>query len=86
MDWSEWNMDRLYELYRQHFNQLRKDVVQVNSSLGSTRPAKTWMEELTDTEFKTLVTAPTHEPGVVRRWLKCIIRGHEHEFPELRVA
>lgn len=86
MDWSDFNMDRLYELYRQHFNQLRADVIQVNSSLGSTQPEKTWMEELDNAEFKTLITAPTDEPGVVRRWLRCIIRGHEHEFPELCVA
>jgi hypothetical protein len=44
------------------------------------------MEELGDAEFKTFVTAPTDDPEVVRRWLKCIVRGHEQEFPELRVA
>jgi hypothetical protein len=86
MDCSEFDMDRLYELYEQHFNQLRADVIQANRSLGSRQPEKTWMEELNVTDFKTLITAPIDDPEVVRRWVRCIIRGHEHEFPKLQVA
>ena len=86
MDWSDFNMELLYELYHQHFHQLRADVIQVNRSLGSTQPEKTWMELLSRKNFESLVTAPADDPEVVRRWVRCIIRGHEHEFPELRVA
>jgi hypothetical protein len=86
MDWSDFDMDALYELYQQHFHQLRADVIQVNRSLGSTRPEKTWMELLSRAEFETLITAPTDEPEVTQRWVRCIIRGHEHEFPALQVA
>ena len=80
------DMDRLYKLYQQNFQQLRSDVIKVNRSLGSTQPEKTWMELLTRSEFGALVTRPTDEPEVVRRWIQRLIRGHEHEFPELRVA
>jgi len=86
MDWSEIDMDRLYELYRQHFYQLRRDVIRVNRSLGSTQPEKTWMELLSREEFETLITAPTDEPEVAQRWMRRITRGHEHEFPQLRAA
>ncbi len=79
-------MDRLYELYKEHFGQLRADVIEVNRSLGSTWPEKTWMELLSRTEFERLITAPTDDPGVIQRWVRRLIRGHEHEFPELRVA
>lgn len=80
------SMDRLYELYQQHFSQLRVDVAAVNRSLGSTRPEKTWMELLSRSEFAALITAPTDDSEVVRRWVRRLIQGHEHEFPELRVA
>ena len=86
MDWSQLNMDRLYELYKQHFNQLRADVVRVNGSLGSTQPEKTWMQLLSHAEFETRVTARSDEPEIVHRWVLCIVRGHEREFPALRVA
>ncbi len=86
MDWSEIDMDCLYELYRQHFHELRADVIRVNSSLGSTQPEKTWMELLKREEFETLITAPTDEPEVAQRWMRCITHGHEDEFPQLRVA
>lgn len=86
MDWSQFDMDRLYELYEQDFHRLRADVVGVNRSLGSMQPEKTWMELLSRTEFERLLTAPTNEPDVTQRWLRCIVRGHEHEFPGLRAA
>ena len=44
------------------------------------------MELLSRPEFETLITGPTDEPEVVRLWVRRLIRGHEHEFPELRVA
>ena len=86
MEWSRFDMNRLYELYTQHFERLRADVTNVNRSLGSNDPEKTWMELLNRQEFESLMTAPTDEPEVARRWFRCIIRGHEQEFPESRVA
>ena len=80
------SMDRLYELYKQHFSQMRVDVIAVNRSLGSTQPEKTWMELLSRSEFEALITAPTNDSEVARRWVRRLIHGHEHEFPELRVA
>ena len=86
MDWSEFDMDRLYVLYTQHFSQLRAGVTRANRSLGSAQPEKTWMEMLSRGDFERLITAPTDEPAVVLRWVRCVIRGHEQEFPELLVA
>lgn len=86
MGWPVNNMDRLYELYQQHFDRLRADVISANRSLGSSRPEKTWMERLGRNEFESLLTNPTDEPELVKRWVRRIIRGHEHEFPELKAA
>ena len=86
MDEPVAGMDRLYELYQQHFGQLRAEVIKVNRSLGSTQPEKTWMALLSRREFEALVASPTEEPEVVQRWMRRLIRGHEREFPELRVA
>lgn len=86
MDGVVAGMDRLYELYQQHFARLRVDVIDINRSFGSTQPEKTWMELLSRVEFEALITAPTAEPEVIRRWVRRLIHGHEHEFPELRVA
>ena len=79
-------MDRLYECYQKHFWQLRADVIEVNRSLGSRQPEKTWMEPLSRSDFESRITAPTDEPEVVQRWVRCLVRGHESDFPELRVA
>jgi hypothetical protein len=86
MDGAVLDMDRLYELYQQHFAQLRADIIETNRSLGSTQPEKTWMELLSRAEFETLITAPADEPEVVQRWVRRLVHGHEHEFPGLRVA
>ena len=86
MDWSVNNMDRLYELYQQHFHRLHTDVTAANQSHGSSHPEKTWMELLGRDEFERLVKNPPDEPELVDRWLRRIIRGHEHEFPNLQVA
>ena len=79
-------MDRLYELYERHYQQLRADVIRVNRSLGSAQPDKTWMELPSRVEFETLLTRPTDDPEMIRRWVRRIIRGYEDEFPEMRVA
>lgn len=86
MDWAKTEMDRLYELYVQQFRDLRADVTEVNRSLGSAKPEKTWMELLERAEFETLLTTSSGDPEVVQRWVRSIIRGHEDEFPESLVA
>ena len=86
MDWSRANMDRLYELYEQHFHELRSFVISANRSHGSSQPEKTWMVLISRDEFERLLRSPTDEPEIANRWLRRIIRGHEHEFPNLQVA
>jgi hypothetical protein len=78
-------MDRLYGLYQQHFRRLRATVIAANRSLGSSQPEKTWMELIGREEFERLLRAP-RDPDVANRWLRRIVRGHEHEFPNLQVA
>lgn len=85
MDWSPREMDRLYELYQQHFHSLRSEVVAANRAHRSSQPEKTWMELLTRDEFERLLNNPA-EPEVAESWVRRIIRGHEDEFPSLRVA
>jgi hypothetical protein len=79
-------MDRLYELYQEHFHELRSAVISANRSHGSLRPEKTWMELLSRDEFATLLRSPIEEPEVAIRWVRRIIRGHEREFPNIQVA
>ena len=86
MDWAQLDMDRLYELYQQHFYELRAAVTSANRSHGSLQPEKTWMELLSRDEFETLLQNPTDEPEVAIRWVRRIIRGHEHDFPNMQVA
>ena len=86
MDWSSTDLDRLYELYRNHFHQLRASVISANTTLGSGNPEKTRMQLMTKAEFGQVLTSKTEEPEVAERWVKRIISGHEHEFPNLRVA
>lgn len=86
MDGTTIDMDRLYELYKIHFAQLRTDVTEVNRSFGSMNPEKTWMQMLERFEFDALFSAPLEEPDVLERLIRRIVRGHEQEFPELRVA
>ena len=86
MDWSQFDMDRLYELYQQHFDRLREDVIEVNRSMGSSSPEKTWMDLLSRIEFEQHITAQIDEPEIIHRWIRRIIRGYEHEFPALLVA
>jgi hypothetical protein len=86
MEASAARLGRLYDLYQQHFGQLRADVIAVNRSLGSRQPEKTWAEPLNRTEFESLIIGPTDEPEKIRRFVQRLIRGHEHEFADLRVA
>ena len=86
MDWSNTDLDRLYELYKDHFHQLRATVIAANTSLGSGNPEKTRMQLMTKVEFEQILTTNDDEPEVAARWVKCIISGHEDEFPSLRVA
>ena len=85
MDWSPREMERLYELYKQHFQELRSAVTAANRVHGSCQPEKTWMEPIGRDEFERLLNNP-NEPEVAKRWVKRIIRGHEHEFANLQVA
>lgn len=83
MQWSAEKVKRLYELYERHVGRLRKDVVEANRSLGSPEPEKTNLEVLSHAQFEAVLTGPTDDPDVTRLWVRRIIRGHEHEFPEL---
>jgi hypothetical protein len=85
MEWSPHQMDRLYELYQQHFRDLRSVVAAANRAHGSSQPEKTWMELISRDEFERLLSNPD-ESEVAERWVRRIIRHHEHEFPGLRVA
>jgi hypothetical protein len=86
MQWTAETINRLYEFYGQHFERLREDVIQTNRSLGSSNPDKTRLEILTRKEFESLLQESNNDPKVIQMWLQRIIRGHEHEFPELRLV
>jgi hypothetical protein len=85
MDWSPSEMDRLYELYQQHFHDLRSAVTSANRLHGSSQPEETWMELISREDFERLLNNPD-EPEVANRWVRRLIRGHEREFPNLQVA
>ena len=85
MDWSPRETDRLYELYKQHFHDLRSIVVTANRLHGSSHPEKTWMELIGRDAFEHLLNNPD-EPEITKRWVRRIIRGYEREFPNLQVA
>jgi len=82
MHWTAERLDRLYELYRHFIDRLRNDIIQANRSLGSKQPEKTKLEVLPRAEFEALLMQPRENPEVTRLWVRRIIRGHEHEFPE----
>ncbi len=79
-------IDRLYDLYVQYANTVRADIIQANRTLGSPHPEETKLEVISRAEFERLLTQPNDDPGVIRRWVRRIIRGHEKEFPELDAA
>jgi len=86
MHWIARHLDRLYQLYRRHVDRLRVDVVQANRSLGSSHPQRTQLEHLSRSEFETLLQQPADDLNVAQLWVRRIIKGHEHEFPELDFA
>jgi hypothetical protein len=86
---SEWTAEavaRLYELHKRYVGSLRRDVLQVNRSLGSSSPAKTALVSLTRAQFESLLKGPSDDPEGVGLWLRRIIRGNEGEFPEFQAA
>jgi hypothetical protein len=82
MEWTTEEMDRLYGLYERHVDRLRTDVVRANRSLGSSQPERTALGRVSRSEFEALLRQPTDDPEVARLWVRRILRGHEHEFPE----
>lgn len=86
MDWSKLDMERLYELYEIFFLQLRSNVVSVNRNLGASKPEKTLMKKLSRSDFEKHLKNPNADPGVKKRWVCRIIRGHENEFQTIQVA
>ena len=85
MDWPIENMDRLYDLYKRHYERLRRDVVKVNRMLGAADPSMR-LPRLSRAEFESLVTTGGRDPESVRLWVRRIVHGHEQEFPQLDVA
>jgi hypothetical protein len=83
MEWSEELIGRLFELHKQQFEQLRKDVISTNQSLGSQRPEKTWLIPLTRKQFHALLVDPAADSEAMGLWIRRIVRGREREFPEL---
>jgi hypothetical protein len=83
MEWTAESMTRLYKLYQQHVAKLRKDVVEANRWLGSSKPHRVKLKQLTKREFEELLKEPSADVEATRLWLKRIIRGHEEQFPAL---
>ncbi len=86
MEWTAETIDRLYKLHRRYVDSLRRDVIQVNRSLGSTNPTKTALGYLTRAQFESLLKAPSDDPESVRLWIRRIVRGNEDKFPEFHAA
>lgn len=80
MEWTAEKIARLYELYKRYVDSLRRDVIEVNRSLGSSNAVKTELVFLTRKQFESLLKAPGDDPEAVRLWVRRIIRGNEHEF------
>lgn len=73
------SVDRLYDLYQQHIDRLRRDVSAVNRSLGSSKPEETRLKPLTRAEFEALLNRPTDDLEGRRLWLRRITRGQGHD-------
>ena len=86
MEWTAKTVARLYELHKRYVSALRRDVIRVNRSLGSSNPEQTRLTCLTRAQFEALLKDSANNGHEVRAWLRRIIRGNEHEFPELRAA
>jgi N12 class adenine-specific DNA methylase len=86
MQWTAESIDRLHELHERYVGQLRADVAAANRSLGSSKPNRSALQRLTRAEFEALLVRQTDDAEVKRLWIRRLIRGHEHEFPELEAA
>ena len=47
------------------------------------KTTKTNLRRLSRAELESFLTRPAKNPEPTRLWVKRIIRGHEHEFPEI---
>ena len=83
MEWTAKSLDRLYELYQQHIERLRADVIKSNGSLGSSKPEHTALKCSSRDEFEARLKRQTDDPEVVQLWIRRIVRGHEDEFAQL---
>jgi hypothetical protein len=86
IEWNPQSIGRMFELYEVHIDRLKRDVAASNKALGSPHPDKTNLNYLTRTEFEVLLKEPAKDPEAIHLWVRRIIRGHEHEFPELQAA
>ncbi len=86
LEWIPERIDRLFELYGQHFARLRQNVIATNLSLGSSNPEKTRLERLTRSEFEAILTDTAIDREAIHMWVLRIIRGHEDEFPIRQAA
>jgi hypothetical protein len=86
VEWTAETIARLYALHKRYVDSLRREVIEVNRSLGSPNPEKTKLEYLTPAQFEAALKAPWDDPEVVRLWVRRMIRGNEQEFPEIRAA
>jgi hypothetical protein len=85
MAWTAETIDRIYELYGQHIARLHGDVAFVNRQLGSLQPERTTLQKMSRVDFETMLLTPCRNGDIRNQWLRRIVRGHEREFPELRV-
>ena len=83
MEWTAKDVDRLYGLYERHIDRLRTDLVRANRSLGSSHSESTRLDRLTRAQFEAMLGEQADDPEVARLWVRRVLRGHEHEFPEL---
>ena len=85
MEWTAKDVDRLYGLYERHIDRLRTDVTRANRSLGSSHPERRHLNPMSRSEFEAMLRRQANDPEAARLWVRRIIRGHEHESPELDV-
>ncbi|QEG38920.1 hypothetical protein [Roseimaritima ulvae] len=79
-EWTPETIERLFDRYERHFDQLVKDSTTVNCDLASKNPKKTQLQRLTRTEFQQILTDRTNDSEAIELWVKRIVRGHEEEF------
>jgi hypothetical protein len=79
-NWTPKSMERLYELYEQHFEHLHQIAEVTNLSLGSPNPNSTRLERLTRSQFEAVCNGATSDRKVIELWIRRIIRDHENEF------